>query len=311
MELSILLMKQIGVMLIIVAFGWLTIRLKLLKVEDSKAMSILTLYVICPCVIIHSFQIKFDIVKLQGFGLAILGSCIAQFFLLLAGRLSRPIFKLTPIEEGSIGYPNVGILIIPIVMATMGEKWVFYCSAYIAVQTVMMWTHGKTLVCADGWNLKKILCNINVIAIILGIVLFISNIALPPVLDSSLKYVGNMVGPISMLIIGMLLGSINFKEIFTRKRAYLITFLNMLVFPTALAAIFVLSRISGLHKDGAQILTITVMAAAAPPASTITQFAQIFDKDAKYASILNMMGVLVCIMTMPLIVLLYKEVLSN
>ena len=306
MDLSLLLIKQIGIMLIIVAFGWLAIRFKLITLSESKALSKITLYVICPCVIIHSFQIEFDIVKLQGFGLAMLGAGISQFFMLFLARVFCPVFKLDSIEQGSLGYPNVGNLIIPIVMAIMGEEWVFYCSAYVAIQTVMLWTHAKTLICGDGWNLKKILSNINIIAIIIGIMLFIGNISLPAVLDSSMKYVGSMIGPLSMLIIGMLLGSIRFKDIFTRKRAYLITFLRMLLFPALLAILLFVLGIFSLHNDGVQITTIIILAAAAPPASTITQFAQIYDKDAKYASILNMMGVLVCIFTMPLIVLLYK-----
>lgn len=306
MELSLLLVKQIGIMLIIVAFGWLTVSLKLIKIEESKILSKVTLYVICPCIIIHSFQIEFDPVKLQGFGLAVLGACVAQFLLIFMARATRPVLKLDPIEEGSISYPNVGNLIIPIVMATMGEEWVFYCSAYVAVQTIMLWTHAKTLVCDDGWNLKKILYNINIIAIILGIVLFICNISLPDVLDTSMKYVGNMIGPMSMLIIGMLLGSLGFREIFSHSRAYLMTFLKLILYPAALAVIFAVLNVSALHESGGQILTITILAAAAPPASTITQFAQIYDKDARYASLLNMMGVLVCIVTMPLIVLLFN-----
>ena len=310
MDLSLLLVKEIGVMLIIVAFGWLAIRFKLLTLAESKALSKITLYVICPCVIIHSFQIEFDIVKLQGFGLAMLGAGIAQFFMLFLARISRPVFRLDTIEEGSLGYPNVGNLIIPIVMATMGEEWVFYCSAYVAIQTTMLWAHAKTLICGDGWNLKKILSNINIIAIIIGIILFIGNISLPEIVDTSMKYVGSTIGPLSMLIIGMLLGSIRLREIFTRKRAYLITFLRMLLFPALLALLLFIIGIFALHNDGVQITTIILLAAAAPPASTITQFAQIYNKDAKYASILNMMGVLVCIITMPLIVLFYKLLLE-
>ncbi len=306
MELSILLIKEIAVLMLIMSFGWLAVRFKLLKVEDSKALSIVTLYIICPCVIIRSFQIQFDFVKLQGFGLAVLGALIAQFFMVIVSRLLRSPLKLDPIEEGSLGYPNAGIVIIPIVMATMGEEWIFYSTAYIALQTIMLWTHARTLICGDGWNLKKIIRNINVIAIILGLVLFICDIKLPNIVNESLHYVGGMIGPMGMLIIGMLLAGINLKDIFTSKRAYFITFLRMIMLPAALVLILVITKIANLHTSGVQILTITVLAAAAPPASTITQFAQIYGRDAKYASVLNMLGVIVCIVTMPLIVFFYR-----
>ena len=49
---------------------------------------------------------------------------------------------------------------------------------------LLMWTHGQSLMEAKaGINWKKILCNINLIAIILGIVLFFTQIRLPVILE--------------------------------------------------------------------------------------------------------------------------------
>lgn len=309
MELSILLIREIAVLMIIMAFGWLAISLKLMKIEDSKVLSIVTLYIICPCVIIRSFQLDFDYEKLQGLGLAALGALLAQLFMIFACRGFRSICKFSPLEEGSMAYPNAGIITIPIVMATMGQEWVFYCSAYIAVQTIMLWTHAKSLVCNDKWNLKKILYNVNIIAIALGLILFIFDIKLPVVLNRSLEHVGYMIGPMGMLITGMLLAGISFKDIFSNKRAYLITFFRMIVLPVSFVLILVFFNIASLHESGVQILVITLLAVSAPPASTIVQFAQIYNLDAKYASILNMLAILICILTMPLIILLYKELI--
>ena len=51
---------------------------------------------------------------------------------------------------------------------------------FLSVQMILMWTHGQSLMEAKaGVNWKKILCNINLIAIILGIVLFFTQIRLP------------------------------------------------------------------------------------------------------------------------------------
>lgn len=310
MELSILLTKEIAVLMIIMAFGWLAIRLKLLKIQDSKALSIVTLFIICPCVIVRSFQIEFDYVKLQGLGLAVLGAIIAQFFMIFTCKTFRSVCRFDPLEEGSMAYPNAGIMTIPIVMATMGQEWIFYCSAYIAVQTILLWTHAKALVCNDGWNLKKILYNINIIAIFLGIILFVFNIKLPAIINTSLEHVGYMIGPMGILITGMLLADIRFIDIFSNKRAYLITFFRMIILPVLFALLLVILHIDSLHDNGTQILIITLFAVSAPPASTIVQFAQIYGRNANYASILNMLAVLICIFTMPLIILIYKTLIA-
>ena len=43
-----------------------------------------------------------------------------------------------------------------------------------------------------------------------------------------------------------------------------------------------------------------------PSASTLTQMAQVYGKDADYASAINVVTTLLCIVTMPLMVALYQ-----
>ena len=49
-------------------------------------------------------------------------------------------------------------------------------------------------------------------------------------------------------------------------------------------------------------------AAAAPAGAIITQLAQIYNKDSMYASVINVMSVVFCIITMPLMTLLYETI---
>ena len=52
---------------------------------------------------------------------------------------------------------------------------------------------------------------------------------------------------------------------------------------------------------------IVLLATSAPAAVMVTQLAQIYGQDAKYASVINVMSVLFSIVTMPLITLLYEK----
>ena len=53
-------------------------------------------------------------------------------------------------------------------------------------------------------------------------------------------------------------------------------------------------------------LLVSLLATCTPSASTITQMAQIYGKDADYASAINVVTTLLCIFTMPLMVALYQ-----
>lgn len=54
------------------------------------------------------------------------------------------------------------------------------------------------------------------------------------------------------------------------------------------------------------IVVVSLLATCTPSASTITQMAQIYGKDADYASAINVATTLLCILTMPLMVALYQ-----
>ena len=70
--------------------------------------------------------------------------------------------------------------------------------------------------------------------------------------------------------------------------------------------LFKLSGLTNLSKDAIQIFLITILAASAPAAATITQFAQLYNKHPGYASVMNVMSVIFSIITMPLMVMIYQ-----
>ena len=72
-----------------------------------------------------------------------------------------------------------------------------------------------------------------------------------------------------------------------------------------IAAVFAMIVRMGIHRQAKDILLVVFLAAAAPAAAMVTQLAQIYDRDSKYASVINVMSVIFCIVTMPLMVMLY------
>ena len=116
------------------------------------------------------------------------------------------VLKLDGVEETSLIYSNAGNLIIPIVTAILGKEWVIYTSAFLSVQLFLLWSHAKMKLCGEkGIDLKKILTNINMIAIFAGVLLFLLRIQLPAPVQDAVDSISSMVGPMGMLILGMLI----------------------------------------------------------------------------------------------------------
>ena len=70
--------------------------------------------------------------------------------------------------------------------------------------------------------------------------------------------------------------------------------------------VFKLTGLTTIHPDNHTIFLITMLATSTPSAATITQFAQMYDKHPGYASVINVMGVMFSILTMPFIIMIYS-----
>ena len=59
MQISILLLKQIVQLFLMILMGYIMVKIKFLKEEDSKVISKIILYLIVPSVIITAFQVDY------------------------------------------------------------------------------------------------------------------------------------------------------------------------------------------------------------------------------------------------------------
>lgn len=310
MELSILLAEQIMALFLMGLVGYVAVKSGKFSAKDSKIISNVVVYICSPFVVIDAFQIDFTAEKLRGLLLAFAASALVHALMIGGGKLLGKPLGLNGIEKASVEYTNSGYLIIPLVSAVLGQEWVFYTTAFIIVQTVLVWTHGQAVICGRGSvDVKKIFMNPNVIAIGIGLVLFALKIHFPVPIASCISAFGDAIGPISMLVVGMLVGDVDLLWVFRQKRPYLICALRLILFPVIAVFLFAITGMTGMHAEAEYILLIVLLATSAPSAVMVTQLAQIYDRDAKYASVINIMSVIFSIVTMPLIVLLYESLI--
>ena len=306
MEIRFLLFKQIAQFFIMIIMGYTLVKLKIVKSEDSKVLSMVCLYLIMPCVIINSFLIDFTPEKLKGLGLAVGVAIVIHFVAWIFIKILGKVLNFNPVEKASVMYSNAANMVIPVAMSVLGDEWVLYSSAFVSVQLVLLWTHCKSMLSNEkGFELKKIYTNINLIAIFIGILLFITKIHIPSVLQGTLKSVGGTVAPISMIITGMIMAGAELKKVFSNGRIYLVLFFRMIFFPFIVFLIIYFTGITNVMDNGAMILLVTFIATITPTASSITQMAQVYGNNEQYAGAINIMTTIASIVTMPIMVALY------
>ena len=309
MHISILLMEQIAELFLMIFMGFLIVKTGLLKDDDSKVLSKIVLYLIIPCVIINAFQVDYTMDTVKGLLIALAASVMIQIILLIILSVLGKLLHLNEVEIASVYYSNSGNLIVPIVTFILGQEWVLYGCVFMSVQLVFLWTHCKKIISREpSYDWKKIVLNINMISIFIGIILFFTRIRLSEIIGNTISAVGNMIGPASMFVTGMLFAGMNLKQIFANKRVYFISFLRLIAVPLFSLILLKISHLASLSADGDQIMLIVFLAVITPSASTVTQMCQVYGNDSRYASAINVVTTLFSIITMPLMVMLFQMI---
>ena len=304
---SLLLTKQIAELFIMILLGFILVKSSLLTKQDSKVLSTVALYIINPCVIINAFQVQYSQDVKNGIILSFLAAIVVHIIYIVGARMLGKVYTLNGVEKATIIYTNAGNLIIPLVQALLGKEWVVYTTGYILVSTIFIWTHGRMLICEEtGFNVKELLKKVNVVASIIGILMFALKIQLPSLITETMDSMSATIAPISMIVAGMLIAGMDVKDCLKNKRLYIITFLKMIVFPLLAVSLLKFSSLSSMAKNGDMILLISLLASVAPTAASVTQIAQIYDADSEYASAYYFITTLLCILTMPIFVWIYQ-----
>lgn len=281
------------------------VRLNVLKAENSKVLSRLSLYFVTPCVIFNSFQKELTPEIRSGLlTAAALALGFQLLFFLTAGFLRR-FWKATEVELASVAFTNVGNLVIPLVAYAKGDEWVIYTSAYILVFNILFWTVGIRLFDSEhSPGLRKLLFNPNILAIAAGVIVLFTGLKLPEPLALAFSDVAGMIGPLSMMITGIIVGSMSFRGMFSQRRIFGVIFFRM-VLASGLAVLVAVTVAKALPVDRT-IVMIPLLGALAPSASNINQVAILYNKDARYASSINVLTTLSCIATIPLWVTVFE-----
>ena len=108
-----------------------------------------------------------------------------------------------------------------------------------------------------------------------------------------------------MILIGIILGGIDLRTALLNKKVYLVAFLKLIAVPALILLLMRLCRLSSYVVNGEKIVYILFLAVIAPSGALVTQIAQLYHQDAEYASAINVVTTLLCIVTMPLMTWIY------
>lgn len=303
---SLLLIKKIVELFIILAAGYVVVKAGVARSEDAHVLSVITLYLIGPAPLLTAFEVDLTPVLARSLVLVFAVALAANLLMYALGAVFARLTGADVVERASVTYSNAGNLILPIVTSVLGEDYVIYAMGYMVVQTVMFWTLlDKLFSGAAHVSVRKVLTNVNIVTMLIGFSFMLTGFRMPEVLDSAVQSLGDMLGPISMLIVGMTLAGLDLSELRRHHLAGAVVVAKMVIFPLVMIPLFKLSGVTSLIPNGEKILMVPMLAVMSCTATSVTQFAQLHDQNPEYASALSVMTTLASVVTMPLMVQLY------
>ena len=301
--LILILLRQIAIMALLMAVGIYLSRKGFLSPQGTKDLGAILLRIIIPCVIVKSYITTYSRERLLELALSAGLALVA--FILAMGIAYLVYGKRRRIENFASAFCNAGFIGIPLAQAVIGDEGVFYMAASVALLNLFQWTYGVYIMTdrRDSISAKTIAKNPVVIAIVIGIALFLSRLPVPGIVTSTLGYIAGMNTPVAMILMGTYMAKLPWRKLLD-KRAYGCVMFRLVIIPAVVLLVFWALPISNQN-----VALAAYLAAATPVGANICVFAQQYDCDYEFSVVTVCLSTVLSIVTVPLMVSLAQMVI--
>ena len=298
MDLTVIINKVISLFLIMI-IGVYGSKKKIITPMINKGLTNILLEITLPCLVISSFifdmdnQLKNNIIKCFIYSpIVLITTTFISYIALFPIKSDKKI-----IMQFANVFSNCGFIGFPIIYSIFGGEGVIYASIFNMFFTIALWTYGIILFNGniEKKDLKKVFLNPSIIAVIIGLIILIFNISIPEVVYSTLDLVGGVTSPLSMIIIGVILGNSNILNYLRDYTIYYSSILKLLVLSVVL---IIISKI--INDNSIVVKTLTIITAM-PAAAMTSILAEKFDKEKEYSAVIIFITTLFSLITFPLL----------
>lgn len=283
--------------------GFILIRTRMFTAESNRHLTNVLIYILNPLLTLSCFNLEYTKESFQAFFLCMLLSCVMHALLIVFSFVAKikgdP--ELVPCERFGIIFGNTGFIGIPLTLYLIGTIGGFYNVAINIIFNSLNWTYGFVMIGRAGKretvkDYLKLFHHPLFYMIGIGLVMYVTGIHFPEVMQNAVDNLGNMTSPIAMICCGMYLSQGKPLKGFIKPRLWFLCICRLIIAP-----FIVLAMLKVIHVD--HLIAMSFMVAAACPMASITIF---FSNDSEKRLARSMeffvMSMLLSIITMPLIV---------
>ena len=302
MQMSATLALQVLVMFMLAGVGYLMFRGGKITLEGNRTIGNILIYLSLPAVIIKGFMVERTAQSMAELGIS---AALGVGTLLLAALIARLLLGRDAIATFAATFSNPSFFGIPLVTSVLDPSAVFYETGLIAAMNIGQWTYGVGLLTGEKpkLNAGDLLRTPFVVATLVGLALFFTQLQLPGIVTECLDFVSALNTPLAMFGIGVYLAHVDFRQMVRNTALLRVCAVRLLVIPLA-----VLLLLAPLPASMNSLRLALLIAQACPVGSNVAVYAQLHNADYAYGVQTVVASVLLSVVTIPAVVALAQLV---
>lgn len=299
-------LMQIGIFLILICVGIITVKTRILDEHSLTSISRLVIQISLPAYIFINAVNSATRQSLMS-SLIIVPLAICLYIILVAvSAVIEKAFHLQGNRKGvyraSLVFGNIGFMGIPLVTVIYPDTALLYVSVFTIVDQIFFWTYGVLLTkpVSDSRrrispaNLKNLLSP-PLIAIVLAIIFIIAGIHIPAMISTALISIGSTSMPLALVYIGGVLCTSDIRPVLKCGELYTGIIVKMTILPVVC---YMIMCIIGLRHDMAGTLAFLI---ALPGIEMVPMQAKVNGSDGDYAVCAIMLTTVISLLTLPIV----------
>lgn len=294
---------NVAVLLALAVPGFILRKTKMINETAISAFVVVLMYVNQPFLLVNSFltsEYSSDILLNMGIVLA-----LSFFFILLMFFIAKFFYQKHPdidnkkVYSYAVMFSNCGFMGIPVIQALFpgNAEALIYVSLFNIAFNTLNWTLGIYILSGkrEYISIKKVALNPATIAVAIGLIFFFFKVPMPKAVANGVSLIGNMTTPMAMLVTGIRLAEMPFKDIFKGFNAYIVSFLRLIVSPILTFAVLSVLGISPLIKS------VLIIIMAMPCAVTTIAFSERYGANSVEGVKCVLLSTILSVLTIPVL----------
>lgn len=312
--------KTVALLVFYIAIGFLLGKKKIVGENAGKTLAAILTWVVMPFYSVVTLSKNVTVEKIGTYGeLFLVGIAVAAVSLAICIPLSGLFVKkgyVRNIYKYMFFAPNLGYFGYPLVESVFGGEMLAMYMIFTLPTSVAICTYGYMILTdknadkiADGVAVAeeapasrsdfiKRIFGPPMIGTFVGLALGLLSVSLPEVVYEFLSPAKVCMEALAMLLMGIVLSELNFKTLFSSKKAYVFGLIRLLIYPAVFGGITYIMYLFGVSRE---IFILTVSLTALPAGMNVVVYPESIGLSGREGAQACFISYLMVIATLPLV----------